>query len=197
MPENTEKKIGEAIIKCQPSTIPVTWLPDRGRGGDSRNHWQDRHFYPQDKLIILRHLETGCWDTTFSVGWVSSQWNPICLTWKQAGWWRYQLVKTQKLRKKNSPRSGRLHLQQPQRKRTPGGGGREQKEWVDNKQRVQEAEVYETKVYFGGKDHTQKSVILLIWWEKIWDFLKSGLFIIIIIIIITSLFWDYNAGKIM
>lgn len=33
----------------------------------------------------------------------------------------------------------------------------------DNKQRVQEtAIVYETKVYFGKKAHTQKSVILLI-----------------------------------
>lgn len=60
MPENAEKKIGEAIIKGQSSTAPATGLPDRGRGGDSRNHWQDRHFYPQDKLMLLRHLETGC-----------------------------------------------------------------------------------------------------------------------------------------
>lgn len=60
MPENAEKKIGETIIKYQQSTTPATWLPDRGRGGDSRNHGRDRHFYPQDKLILLRHLETGC-----------------------------------------------------------------------------------------------------------------------------------------
>lgn len=73
MPENAEKKIGEVTIKCQPSTTPATWLPDRVRGRDSRNNfwkvtqWRDRHFYPQNKLILLRSLETGCGETTSSV----------------------------------------------------------------------------------------------------------------------------------
>lgn len=73
MPENAEKKMGEATIKGQPSTTPATWLPDRVRGRDSRNHfwkvtqWRDRHFYPQNKLILLRSLETGCGDTTSCV----------------------------------------------------------------------------------------------------------------------------------